>query len=228
MGSADRIERERLAKRARILDAARELFVERGIEAVTLREVAQRIEYSTTAIYVHFKDKQDLIDQMIAEDFASFAAALEATAKIGDPLERLEALNEAYVEFALAMPHHYQLLFLSPPPGGKKAPDAETPAGIQGYRLLRATVDECIRTGRFREELDDPDTLAQVIWGNVHGLVGLQIVVGHAAAFHWRPPAVLAATSLQVLLHGLLRDPSKLRGRKPRHSARLAATNRKR
>src|SRR5688572_10648351 len=102
MGTADRIEREKLAKRTAILDAARELFLERGVDAVTLREVAQKVEYSTTAIYVHFKDKQDLIQQMVREDFGKFAGALLAMQDIADPLDRLVALGKAYLGFALS------------------------------------------------------------------------------------------------------------------------------
>lgn len=116
MGTSDRIERERQAKRALILEAARELFLERGYAAVTLRSVAERIEHSTTAVYVHFKDKRDLVEQMVAEDFAEFDAALLATAEIQPAILRLERLGEAYIDFALRLPRHYQLLFLTPRP----------------------------------------------------------------------------------------------------------------
>lgn len=207
MGTADRIERERLVKRTRILDAARELFVERGVEAVTLREIAQRIEYSTTAIYVQFKDKHDLIAQMIAEDFAAFASALAACAKIPDPVKRLGELGNAYIAFALAMPRHYQLLFLTPASPEHARPTAASPAGIEGYSLLLSTVEECIRAKRFRADLD-AHALAQVIWAGVHGIVALLIVKGDAEAFGWKPPEVLGALHYEVLLHGLLRAPA--------------------
>ncbi|MEO8704541.1 MAG: TetR/AcrR family transcriptional regulator [Kofleriaceae bacterium] len=210
MGTADRIERDRLAKRTRILDAARELFVERGVEAVTLREIAQRIEYSTTAIYVQFKDKHDLIEQMIAEDFAAFAGALGACAKIVDPIERLRELGRSYLEFALAMPRHYQLLFLTParPVHAHDEAIADSPAGIEGYSLLLATVEECLRTKRLRPELGDAHALAQVIWGSVHGIASLLIVKGAQVAFGWKPAAVLDALNYDLLIHGMLREPA--------------------
>lgn len=211
MGSAERIEREKQEKRARILDAARELFLERGVEAVTLREVAQRIEYSTTAIYVQFADKAALVEAMVTEDFAKFAAGLEAVAKVADPVDRLAALQDAYLDFALKMPRHYQLLFLTPATKShtKEHEQHQSPAGIDGYRVLRATIDECIRTNRFRDGLTDADAIAQVIWGTVHGLVSLLIVQGDHAAFHWRSPAVLDRTLLDITMHGLLREPPK-------------------
>ncbi len=223
MGTAERIERERVAKRARILDAARELFVARGVEAVTLREIAQRIEYSTTAIYMHFKDKAALVEAMVAEDFAAFASGLEAAAKIVDPVERIRALHDAYVEFALSMPRHYQLLFLTPPADTPHPKSAETdePTGIDGYRVLRTAVAECIATKRFRAELTDPDAVAQVVWAGVHGLVSLQIVLGDHEAFRWRSRAVLSDLSFEVMLRGVLRDPDELPSpKKPRKKPR--------
>lgn len=165
------------------MNRSRALFIERGVEAVTLRQIAQKIEYSTTAIYVQFADKAALVDAMLQEDFARFARGLDAAAAVEDPVDRLGVLYESYVEFALGMPHHYQLLFLTPPMAKHKRSHA-SPAGIAGYRVLLATIDECIRTKRLRPELDDPDAVAQVVWATVHGLVSLQIVLGTQAAFH--------------------------------------------
>lgn len=209
MGTADRIERERAEKRARILDAARELFVERGVEAVTLREVAQRIEYSTTAIYVHFADKAALLAALVTEDFAAFASGLEAAARVADPVERLGVLHDAYVDFALRMPRHYQLLFMTPAKQ-EAGRHADGPAGVDGYRVLLATVSECIRAGRFRAWLTDPHEVAQVIWANVHGLVSLLIAMGPHPQFEWRSRAALSRTSLRMTLTGVLRDPEGL------------------
>ncbi|MCE9577354.1 MAG: TetR/AcrR family transcriptional regulator [Deltaproteobacteria bacterium] len=225
MSTADRIERERLAKRTRILDAARELFVERGIAAVTLREIAQRIEYSTTAIYVQFKDKQDLVDQMVREDFAAFANALHAAAaNVADPIERLGRLGDAYVEYALTLPRHYQLLFMTPLDAASDAPEVHEPTGIDGYRVLLETVRECIAAGRFRAELRDADGIAQAIWATVHGVVSLLIVMGDTDAFHWRTPAVIADLALGSLVRGLLADPTA--PQRPKRTARPAPRRR--
>ena len=208
MGTADRIERERLAKRARVIEAARELFVERGIEAVTLREVAQRIEYSTTAIYVHFADKQALVETMVREDFEVFEAALASRRSIVDPVERLTALGEAYVEFALAMPHHYRLLFMTPhaKAAGRKTPVEPLP-GMGGFGLLVATVGECIAAGRFRPELTDAMGIAQALWSAVHGLVSLLIVLGEMADFEWRSRAQLLELGVGSMVRGMLAAP---------------------
>ena len=204
MGTADRQERDRLAKRTRILDAARELFVERGVEAVTLREIAQRIEYSTTAIYVQFKDKQDLVTQMVQEDFAAFATALTKVAAVADPVDRLSSLGDAYVEFALTMPRHYQLLFMTPAKHEHPAETGGGVPGIDGYNLLLRTVIECIETKRFRAELTDPSGCAQAIWATVHGLVSLLIIMGEAPEFAWRSADELVEIGLGSLMRGML------------------------
>ena len=217
MASADRIERERMQKRARILDVARALFVERGVEAVTLREIAQRIEYSTTAIYMQFADKAALVEAMLAEDFAAFAQGFEAVASVEDPVVRLVALFDAYSDFAVRMPHHYQLLFLTPAVAEKK-PRSGEPTGIDGYRVLRATVEECIRAKRFRAEVSDVDATAHVIWATVHGLVSLDLVMGRHPQFGWPAREVRARAHLDMLMHGLLRDPAEIKrvlARKP-------------
>jgi AcrR family transcriptional regulator len=223
MGTADRIERERQAKRTAILDAARELFVERGVEAVTLREVAQKIEYSTTAIYVHFKDKQDLIEQMCNEDFSKFAGALLAMRDIADPVERLDKLGEAYVQFALSMPRHYTLLFLTPATTSVPPPEHEDP-GFAGFALLLHTVEECIAQKRFRPEHTDANGLALAIWSFVHGLVSLLIVKGQHPRFHWKQPDEFLALGRGPMMRGLLADPDAYFSR---HEPRARAPGRR-
>ena len=72
--SRSRLRRERDKQRMReqILDAARELFALQGYEAVTMRKIAEKIEYTTTLIYSHFPDKETLIREIVAHDFQSF------------------------------------------------------------------------------------------------------------------------------------------------------------
>jgi AcrR family transcriptional regulator len=209
MGTADRIERERLEKRTRILDAARELFLERGVEAVTLREVADRIEYSTTAIYVHFETKAALVEAMVTEDFAAFSSGLENAARIVDPVERLATLHDAYIDFAMAMPRHYQLLFLTPVKRDVQHP-LPAPTGIEGYRVLLGAIDEAMRAGRLREDLTDPHAVAQIMWAGVHGLVSLLIVHGEHTAFHWRSKGALSEIAKSIAMRGILRDPDAM------------------
>src|SRR5262245_620413 len=116
MGTAERRDRERQEMQTLILDAARELFATEGYEAVTMRKIAEKIEYSPTAIYFHFKDKLALLRELCDRDFAAFAAVLQRTAGVQDPVERLRRLGYAYVDFALEHPNHYRFLFMTAHP----------------------------------------------------------------------------------------------------------------
>src|SRR5215475_11841852 len=150
LGTAERRERERQELRTRILDAARELFVEQGYEAVTMRAIAERIEYSPTAIYFHFKDKQALMQEICDTDFGALAHHFQKIARIEDPIERLRQIGRAYVAFATDYPNHYRLMFMTVHPEGMQAADSRIRRGNpeeDAYAFLRATVAEAIETG---------------------------------------------------------------------------------
>src|SRR3954468_3490798 len=89
MGTKERREREKTEVREKILDAARNLFVSEGYESVSMRKIAEAIEYSPTAIYVHFKDKAELMQQLCEHDFRSLAHVFQDLNQIADPIERI-------------------------------------------------------------------------------------------------------------------------------------------
>jgi hypothetical protein len=100
---------------------------------------------------------------------------------------------------------------------------------IGGYRVLLATVTECIETGRFRPEHTDVNAVTQTIWGCVHGMVSLQIVLGAHKQFRWRERSVLDRTMLDVMLVGVVLDgdmgiPREALRRRLRHEALGAST----
>src|SRR5579883_2441830 len=107
MGVAKRKQREKLALRQEILTAARHLFAKEGYESVSMRRIAEKIEYSPTTIYLHFKDKDDLIQQLCEESFALLTRRIQkAVGTGGDPVERLKKGLRAYVEFGIQHPNH--------------------------------------------------------------------------------------------------------------------------
>src|SRR3984893_11724751 len=116
MGVKERREREKSETRDKILDAARELFISEGYEGVSMRQVAEKIEYSPTAIYVHFSDKEDLFHELCNEDFGRLAAEFQATPLSQDPVERIKQIGRSYVEFGIRHPNHYKLMFMTPHP----------------------------------------------------------------------------------------------------------------
>src|SRR5579859_51477 len=111
--ATDRREREKLAIRTKILDAARELFAEHGFDALTMRSIAERIEYTPTAIYYHFKDKDALIQELCDQDYGALSDEFQKIATVADPIERLRAMGIAYSRFAFDHPNHYRLMFMT-------------------------------------------------------------------------------------------------------------------
>ena len=210
MGPKDRRTREREETKSRILDAAREMFVEDGIEAVTMREIAKRIEYTPTAIYHHFRDKQALIEELCRLDFQGLASAFQKLGLIEDPRERLRRLGLAYVDYALAYPSHYRFMFMTvkPPVSASAMGISESEPDSHAYGVLRATVAAGIEAGVFRPEFTDIDELAQVLWAAVHGIVSLHIVKGGKGDhIPWRDPRETARAMLDVCMRGTLRSP---------------------
>ncbi|HVH67213.1 MAG TPA: TetR/AcrR family transcriptional regulator [Gemmatimonadales bacterium] len=202
--SLERRERERLTTRRKILEAARRMFVQRGYEGTTMRAIAAKIGYTPTAIYHHFKDKDELVAELTALDFQAFAQALRSTGTEGDPVERLGKIGEAYVDFGLTHPMQYQFIFMMPRP--EHAPNT---VAADAYGFLRQTCADVIATGRLRPEFTDPDELAQMAWSSVHGLVALQIVKGEDARFNWRDARGTRAKLRDALWHGLLRGTER-------------------
>jgi AcrR family transcriptional regulator len=204
--SQERRSRERAETRQKILDAAREMFVRHGYEATTMRAIAEKIQYTPTAIYHHFQSKEALLTELARTDFQSLASAFQRIGRIEDPLERLRRTGEAYVAFALQHPMQYQLMFMTRKP--------EVDHGVQkgtggpeedAYSFLRATCDLAIASERLRPEFDDPEELAQIAWSSLHGLMALHIVKDEHSEIAWRDPAKTAGRMGEALVRGLLR-----------------------
>jgi AcrR family transcriptional regulator len=211
VGTSERREREKNELKAKILDAARELFAAEGYEAVTMRKIAERIEYSPTAIYAHFKDKNALIRELCEGDFTAFAQKFVAFLDIPDPIERLRLAGSAYVEFAIENPQHYRLMFMTQrPPIEEDESDPNDPAR-NAYAFLKATVNDALAKRLFRPELRDADVIAQSIWAALHGVVALHIsVCDHKEKWMaWAPLEERRAAMADIVLRGLLRKPPK-------------------
>ena len=207
MGSSERRERERLKVRGKILDAARKLFIQQGYDAVTMRKIAKRIEYSPTAIYVHFKDKETLLRELCAEDFQMLATVFQQVATIEDPVERLRQTGRAYVDFAVRYPNHYRLMFMTPrPPDFKEDESGKGDVQRDAYAFVIAVVKDAMAKGAFRNEWKDPDLLAQVLWAGVHGVVTLHLVLAKDKWLDWRPLDATAQGMLDALYQGVLRQ----------------------
>jgi len=200
-------EQEKQQMRTLIMDAARELFVTKGVEAVSMREIAKRIGYSATAIYLHFNDKESLLRAICEADFLSLASALNDILTIPDSLERMVALGQGYAKFALTYPNHYQLMFMTrhTTDQPKNHDIAQNNAEQNAYLQLKTVVAAAHHEGRFRQELTDVNLVAQTIWAGMHGVCALQITMSQDNWFDWCDISVRLKLMQDVMLRGLVR-----------------------
>jgi len=209
MGVLERRAREKSETRDKILDAARELFITHGYEGVSMRKVAEKIEYSPTAIYVHFADKEDLFKQLCQEDFGRLAEVFQSAAVPSDPVARMQEIGRLYVEFGIRYPNHYKLMFMTPHPARKLDEQEHELKGnpeSDAYAFLRYTVQQAIKAGVFRDEIADVDLISQTLWAAVHGVISLQIAKCNDSAWvEWRPMEERTAVMLDAILRGLLK-----------------------
>jgi AcrR family transcriptional regulator len=205
MGIAERRTRHKASLRNEILDAARALFVEEGYDAVSMRKVAQRIEYSPTTIYLYFKDKGELFQAICEEMFVKLSRKLEEQAKKRaaapnpDPIEGLREGLQIYAKFALKNPEHYTVTFMLP--RNQFVPfDGST--GQQTFQYLRGAVTACVQAGAFRDV--DIEAAAQSLWAAVHGVVAL--LIAKCDGFPLIKAERLVDETIDTMIRGLRRQ----------------------
>ena len=165
---SDTRSRRSLATRERILEAARDLFDSEGFEAVSMRRIAGKVDYTVAALYRHFPDKSSLIQEILDSGGSSFLG-LAPKMPSDDPVERVRQECAAYVEFGLKWPGRYRLLFITPP---------NDVADLDRYSGIRNAVRDAVAAGRFRLADMDIDGVTRTIWAAMHGVVSLHIARG--------------------------------------------------
>ncbi len=208
MGVKERREREKSETRDKILDAARELFVTEGYEGVSMRKVADKIEYSPTAIYVHFADKEQLFRELCHRDYARLAEVFQSSVIPTDPIERLRQIGAIYIDFGTHYPNHYKFMFMTPhPPHQPDDVDREMMGNpeMDAYAFLKWAVQQAIDAGRFKEEFCDAELVSQTLWASVHGVISLHIAKGGDPWVDWRPLQQRAKLMLDLPLLAMAR-----------------------
>ncbi len=201
-------EAERQQLRTLIIDAARELFVAVGYEAVTMREVAKRIGYSATSIYLHFADKESLLRAVCDTDMLALASSLKKVTQIADSVERMNALGLGYAQFALTHPNHYRMIFMTPrlPCSPETSSLQQNNAEQDAYFQLKTVVNDVFLADRFKPELNDPELIAQTVWAAMHGVCALEIIMAQDTWVNWREISARLQLMQKVMMQGLLRE----------------------
>lgn len=175
MAISDRKLREKQKLKELILSAAKELFVEKGIEQTTIRNIAEKIDYSVGTVYTYFKDKNDILHDLHSQGFIELRGCFQELNEIHNPMDRLRSMGKIYIKYALENTEMYDLMFnlKAPIEFLDKTNNEEWNEGKATFGVLQTTVNECMENGHFKGHQLEP--LSFMIWSLVHGMCCLQI-----------------------------------------------------
>ncbi|MEY2635758.1 MAG: hypothetical protein RLZZ197_234 [Bacteroidota bacterium] len=174
MGIVARKEKQKQEIRSLILEASMKLFVEEGFSKVSVRKIAERIQYSPTTLYLYFKDKNEILFHCCESGFEKMLSQNIALTLINDPIERLHQMGVNYLNFGLENPEYYDLMFIQEAPMSALIDmGAGWSSGDQALEALKMVVHEAMQKGLLVST--KVETVAMAVWGMVHGLVSLAI-----------------------------------------------------
>jgi AcrR family transcriptional regulator len=199
MGVRERQDRERETVRRAILDAARDLFVSEGYTQVSIRKIAERIEYSPAAIYGYFESKDDIFFALAEEGFRSlFSRRLTADESL-DPLERVRRIFLRFYEFSKAYPEHFFLMFVA-----RHVPRINRDWERFGFvremkRAVAGSIQRCVNAGVF-PPATDPHVVFRILSSAIYGVAVFRLADRLVPG---EDPDALARDTLEAALTGL-------------------------
>lgn len=189
------------ARRAEILAAAERIFVEHGYEGATIRKIADEVGLSSTALYMHFAEKGEILHEICRQAFAALLELNRAVvAEPGGPEQRLRRMLRAYIDFGFDNPNAYRLIYMTRPVELRHgALSAAQELGASLYRSFEQVVEDAEAEGLLR---GDARTTAQALWAGCHGVVSLMITKPY---FDWVDREALVGALLDGLFAGLMK-----------------------
>jgi AcrR family transcriptional regulator len=206
MSIAARKERQKEEMKALVLQTAMKLFLEEGFGNVSLRRIAEKIEYSPSTIYLYFKDKDEILYALHTEGFNELYRRQQAIPLTKDPLERIRKHGEVYLKFALENHEYYNLMFIMRSPAKKFENGEVWNVGLRSYEFFRKDVNTAIDAGVFKPA--DPDVAAFALWSLVHGIVAL-ILRKRCTMMDQDQLPVIAQSALNFVMDNMVGMPTK-------------------
>ncbi len=186
MGTKERRDRERQELRQAILMASRDIAAREGWQSVSIRKVAERIEYSPPTIYEHFTSKEALLRELMREGFRLLMERVRAgNSTAASPEARIMAIALAYWDFAWDYPELYQVMhglggvpfcFDAAIEEAESAPnlpssDQFPPEAKVVFQFTMDAIKELADGGE--RDCDEREALVHILWATLHGLVAL-------------------------------------------------------
>ena len=213
MGIQDRRIREKEALRQSILDAATQLFVDEGYENVSIRRIADKIEYAPSTIYLYFKDKTELLNTICAEMFDTLTANLQAIHSEAESWpDKLRRGLRLYIEFGLEHPNHYMITFCIPAVG-RNGYDANqlgqtNEAGLRCFEELVRVIRDGTVAGAFKA--GDIHVLSETVWLFIHGITSMLIQSKYIPNFPWADQRLVIDQGLAMIVESMVQGKNKL------------------
>ncbi len=199
--------------RAKVLETAKELFLNEGYNRITMRRIATKIGYSPTAIYLYFKNKEEILYELHNEGFRILYTYKQKMVEGGmeNAFERLKMGGMMYIDFAMENPDYYDLMFNMPEPrnyidrkmaASAAADPSKIDYAMRSYYFLKQSILQCQAEGYLTGF--EPDTAAFSFWSFVHGLVAL-IIRKRVPAPH-APTPEFAYAAIDMMMHLVASD----------------------
>ncbi len=198
-------------RREEILQAAKELFLEEGYDATTIRRIADRVGVSAPALYLYFHDKEAMMLALCDQTFGRLIERITDIEKtVSDPLQRIRLFGDAYARFGLENPDEYRLVFIgnnipeSVRKVGHRMPiDDPTRPGVGGALVFSRLVAMLAQLEVSGVKLNyPPDTCAELCWMGIHGVVAAMIM---KPEFPWSNREMLIKGMQEIVIKGILR-----------------------
>ena len=171
MGIAERKLEEKQEMHKRILNGARKIFLEKGYEQTSMRNIANEINYSPGSLYFYFKDKSEIFHELHKEGFQLLLGQLKVLEKVADPFERLKAMGRIFIQFAQDNKDYYNLMFIVEEPAKKSPEDGGFTIAQEAINSLSVVIKECQQKGRFKDM--DTEYFTFMILSALHGICAL-------------------------------------------------------
>jgi AcrR family transcriptional regulator len=200
MSITERKERHKESLRQEILDASREILLANGYSYLSMRRIAERIEYSPTTIYLYFRNKDDILYHLCVETLErQFEMISAAGVDQSSPFLRLRAALRAYVDFGLSEPDRYKITYMADFSRYVSTASILEQGGVADKLIelmCHRVNDALVESGCTR----DVESVFQALWAHCHGMVSL--LIGHPD-FPWAEREKLIETGLDLSLAGL-------------------------
>jgi AcrR family transcriptional regulator len=179
VSTIDRRTRRKQVLRQKILDVSREILLSQGFAGLTMRRVAEAIDYSPAAIYLHFQSREEIAQELCFVGLRQLYERLQGVTAKG-PAARLSGYARAYLEYAQSDPETYRLIFMADPQLSKAVFSHRDPGGSgpAAFGLIVAAFTE-LSTGSEKTD-GRPIELAELLLASVHGLASLRIACSQA------------------------------------------------